>query len=134
MMLRHRCRSFLRAEDGSATVEFAILVPAFLSMVLFAADTAASFTRQSNILSISQQTARIVARHGLDAEGGADFAKDQLRSGAYTPEVAVTLDEVQQRVTVVVTSDTAEIAPFGFLSRAMSDTISVSVSQALEPI
>ncbi len=134
MMLRHRCRSFLHAEDGSASVEFAILVPAFLSMVLFAADTATSFTSQSNILSISQQTARIVARHGLDAVGAADFAKDLLRSGSYTPEVAVTLDEVHQRVTVVVTSDTTKIAPFGFLSRIMSDTISTSVSQALEPI
>lgn len=134
MMLCHRYRSFLRAEDGTATVEFAILVPAFLSMVLFAADTAAAFTHQSNMLSISQQTARIVARHGLDAEGAADFAKGQLRIGSYTPDVAVTLDDLLQRVTVVVTADTAEIAPFGFLSRAMSDTISVSVSHALEPI
>jgi len=122
------------AEDGAATVELAILVPAFLSMVLFAADIAVAFTKQSNILSISQQTASIVARHGLDAEGGMDFVKDQLRRGSYTPEVAVTLDEAQQRVTVVVTSDTAEIAPFGFLSRTMPDTVSVSVSQALEPI
>jgi Flp pilus assembly protein TadG len=134
MMLRHRCRSFLRAEDGSATVEFAILVPAFLGLVLFAADTAASFTRQSNMLSVSQETARIVARHGLDAAGAAGFARDRLRTASYTPEVAVTLDEVHQRVTVVVTSATSEIAPFGFLTRAMSDTISVSVSQALEPI
>lgn len=134
MTLRNRFRRFLYAEDGTATVEFTMLVPAFFGLVLFAADTATSFTRQSNMWSISQQTARIVARHGLDATAAADFAKDQLRMGAYAPDVAVTFDEGQQRVTVVITAATAQLAPFGFLSRTMADTISVSVSQALEPI
>lgn len=134
MMLCKRGRRFLRSTDGSASVEFALLVPAFLGMVLFAADTATSFTRQSNIWNISQQTARIVARHGLDPEAAALFAQGQLRFSGHTPEVVITVDEQHQQVTVVVTAESMALAPFGFLSRTMADTVSVSVSQALEPI
>ena len=134
MPLRDKCRDFLRREGGSASVEFTMIVPAFLSFIVFAADTATSYMRQSNIWTVSQQTARIVSRHGLDAAEGAQFAEDRLRIGSYTPEVAVTINEADQIVTVVVTIDSARLAPLGLLSRAMADTVSVSVSQALEPI
>ena len=127
-------RRFLHVTDGSAAVEFTMLVPAFLGFILFAADTATSYTRQSNLWSVSQQTARIVSRHGLDAEAGARFAEEHMRIGDYTPDVVVTINEADQLVTVVVTADSAELAPFGILSRALSDNISVTVSQALEPI
>jgi len=127
-------RRFLRVTDGSAAVEFTMLVPAFLGFILFAADTATSYTRQSNLWSVSQQTARIVSRHGLDAEAGARFAEEHMRIGDYTPDVVVTINEADQLVTVVVTADSAELAPFGILSRALADNISVTVSQALEPI
>ncbi len=134
MALRDTFRRLLRAEDGGATVEFTLLVPAFLGIVLFAADTATSFSRQSNIWSVSQQTARIVARHGMEPEAAAAFARHNLRIGDYMPEVAVTLDDRTQSVTVVVTAATAELAPFGVLSRALTKELTVSVSQALEPI
>lgn len=111
-----------------------MLVPAFLAFIVFAADTATSYMNQSNLWTVSQQTARIVSRHGLDEAGGEQFAEDHLRIGSYTPRVAVTINEADQIVTVMVTVDSARLAPFGLLSRTMSDTVSVSVSQALEPI
>ena len=134
MAIHQPIRRFLRASDGTATVEFAMLVPAFLGFILFAADTATSYTRQSNLWSVSQQTARIVSRHGLDAEAGARFAEDHLRIGDYTPDVVVTIDEADQLVTVRVTADSSVLAPFGILSPILPDSISVTVSQALEPI
>lgn len=134
MNVQQRISRFLRATDGSATVEFTMIVPAFLGFVLFAADASVSFTRQSTLWNVSQQTARIVARHALDAEGGERYAQGQLRFGKTPPEVVVTIDDVTQMVTVVVTAETAQMAPFGLLQFAMQDRMSVSVSQALEPI
>ncbi len=133
MTLPGRVRHFLRTDDGSATVEFTLLLPAFLGLIVFAADTATSFTRQSNLWSVSQQTARIVSRHGLDADQAVEFATGLLRQGGYMPEVSVTVDTDAQIVTVVVTAAATELAPFGIISRALSDHVSVSVSQALEP-
>jgi Flp pilus assembly protein TadG len=123
----------LGSEDGGATVEFTLLVPAFLSLMLFTADTSMIFLRQSSIWNVSQETARIVARHGLDIEDAEAFARDRLRLGDYTPDVAISIDQPGQLVTVLVTARSSKLAPFGFLSRTMADTVSVSVSQSLEP-
>lgn len=131
--LERSCRRFLTAEGGNASVEFTVLLPVFMALVVFAADTATIFTRQSNMWSVSQQTARIVSRHGLDAQAAEAFAADLLRQGSYTPDVTVQVDQDTQIVTVMVTADAAELAPFGILSRALDDEVSVSVSQALEP-
>jgi Flp pilus assembly protein TadG len=132
--LHRSFRRFRAAEDGNASVEFTVLLPVFMGLILFAADTATIFTRQSNMWSVSQQTARIVSRHGLDAAAAATFAAGLLRQGDYTPDVTVEVDEDTQIVTVVVTADSAKLAPFGILSRALDERVSVSVSQALEPI
>jgi Flp pilus assembly protein TadG len=133
IVLPRSCRRFLSAEDGSASVEFTVLLPVFMGLIVFAADTATIFTRQSNMWSVSQQTARIVSRHGLDAEKAEAFASDLLRQGSYTPDVTVQVDDDTQIVTVVVIAESAKLAPFGILSRVLDDRVSVSVSQALEP-
>ena len=133
-ILRKRLSSFLHAEAGSATVEFALWVPVFVSIMLLGADASAAFTRQSNFWSVSYETARIVSRHGLDAEAGAAFARNNMRIGSYAPEVAVTIDELTQTVTVLVTADFAKMAPFGILAFALNDSVSFTVSQTLEPI
>ena len=132
--LRKRLSSFLRADAGSATVEFALWVPVFIGILLLGADASAAFTRQSNFWSVSYETARIVSRHALDAEAGADFARDHMRIGSYTPEVAVTIDQLTQTVTVLVTADFGKMAPFGILAIGLDQRVSFAVSQTLEPI
>jgi Flp pilus assembly protein TadG len=132
--LQRSFRCFLRNEDGNASVEFTVLLPVFMGLVVFAADTATIFTRQSNMWSVSQQTARIVSRHGLDAEAAEEFATNLLRQGGYAPDVTVTVDADTQIVTVVVAASSTELAPFGILSRALEDRVVVTVSQALEPV
>ncbi len=132
--VRKHLSSFLRAESGSATVEFTLWVPAFLAILLLGADASASFTRQSNFWNVSQETARIVSRHALDAEEGEAFARDRMRIGDYVPEVDVTVDETTQTVTVLVTANAREMAPFGILAMALGDRVAVSVSRTLEPI
>lgn len=127
------CRRFLAAEEGNASVEFTVLLPVFMGLIVFAADTATIFTRQSNMWNVSQQTARIVSRHALDAKAAEDFAAGLLSQGGYTPEVRVDVDDDTQIVTVVISAASDELAPFGILSRAMGDKLTVSVSQALEP-
>ena len=54
--------------------------------------------------------------------------------GTYVPEIRVTIDDKTQIVTVSVTADADQVAPLGILSFALGDSVSFSVSQALEPI
>ena len=133
-LLHKRLSSFLRADAGNATVEFTLWVPVFIGILLLGADASAAFTRQSNFWSVSYETARIVSRHALDAKAGADFARDHMRIGSYTPEVAVTIDQMTQTVTVLVTADFGKMAPFGILAIGLDQEVSFAVSQTLEPI
>ncbi|MCU0826578.1 MAG: hypothetical protein MUE52_04065 [Tabrizicola sp.] len=127
-------RGFLSAEEGNATIEFTVLLPVYMGLIVLATDTASIFVRQSNMMDVSLQTARIVSRHALDADAAEVFASNLLRQGSYTPEVLVQVDAEAQTVTVRVTADLAELVPFGVLSRALNDRLSVTVSHALEPI
>ena len=72
--------------------------------------------------------------HALDAEAGAAFARNRMRIGSYVPEIEVKIDDETQMVTVSVTVDARQMAPFGILSLALGDRISFAVSQMLEPI
>jgi Flp pilus assembly protein TadG len=127
-------KSFLCTGDGSATVEFTLWVPVFLGILLLGADSSIAFTRQSNLWRVSHETARIVSRHAMDANEGAAFARNQMQLGDYTPEVEVMVDDAAQVVTILVRADPRELAPLGILSFALGDRISITVSQALEPI
>jgi Flp pilus assembly protein TadG len=124
---------FCRRDEGSVSVEFAIWTPAFLAVILLGADTSLSFSRQSNYWNVAYETARIVSRHGMDSADAVTHAKGEMEIGSYRPEVAIDINEATQMVTVTVTAEAAEMAPFGLLARALGETVSISVSKALEP-
>jgi Flp pilus assembly protein TadG len=133
-MKPNRIRSFFSSrEEGSVSVEFAIWTPAFLAVILLGADTSLSFSRQSNYWNVAYETARIVSRHGMDSNDAVAHAAGAMQIGSYRPDVAVDIDDTAQVVTVTVTAEAAEMAPFGILARALGETVSISVSKALEP-
>jgi Flp pilus assembly protein TadG len=125
---------FAAAECGNTTVEFTLWVPAFVGVLMLGADASTAFSRQSNLRNVMQETARFISRHALDAEEGEAFVRKRVGLGSYTPDVDIVIDETTQIVTVAVSVDPAEMAPFGLLALVMGDRISVSVSQALEPL
>lgn len=133
-MLKQHPSSFRRSENGSATVEFTLWVPAFLAIFLLGADASTAFTEQSNFWRVAHETARVVSRHALDAEAGAAFARDQQRIGSYAPDIEVQVDDAIQIVAVSVTAEGGKLAPFGLLSCSMGDQVSFVASQMLEPI
>lgn len=124
---------FSRREEGSISVEFALWAPVFFAVILLGADTSLSFSRQSDYWNEAYETARIVSRHGMDSADAVSHAQSAMEIGSYRPEVAVDIDEAAQMVTVTVTAEAAELAPFGILARALGETVSISVSKALEP-
>lgn len=134
--MRHRgiFRSFLARERGGVTVEFVLWVPVFFSLVLLSADASLLFLRQSNFWTVSRDTARIVARHGMGREAAEDWAAEHARIGDYRPDVAVRIDPVRDTVTVTISGKAAAMAPFGMMRFALGDRISAAVTQVREPI
>lgn len=131
---RGKFGSFFRRERGGVTVEFVLWVPVFFSLVLLSADASLLFLRQSNFWTVSRDTARIVARHGMGAEAAEDWAAEHARIGDYRPEVAVRIDPIRDTVTVTISGKAAAMAPFGMMRFALGDRISAAVTQVREPI
>ena len=125
-------RAFHRAERGSVTIEFVMWVPVFCGLLMLFADTSLTYMNQSNFWNVGRETARIVARHGFDAEAAESFAETHASFGRFTPEAQVTIDG--STVTVTITADAKSMSLFGILNFAQNQTIEARVTDVLEPI
>lgn len=124
--------AFHRSERGSVTVEFVMWVPVFCGLLMLFADTSLTYMNQSNFWNVGRETARIVARHGFDAEAAETYAETHASFGAFTPDALVTIDG--STVTVTITADARSISLFGILNFARNQTIEARVTDVLEPI
>jgi Flp pilus assembly protein TadG len=125
-------RSFLIDERGSATVEFVLLFPLFSMVLLLLADASLLFLRQTNLMNISRDTARIVSRYAMTPVEAKAYAEAAARTGqsAATAEVTV----LNGFVTVTITSDAASSAPFGMVAFAIGDEIVAQAVSTMEPV
>lgn len=131
---RNARRRFLAREDGTISVEFALWTPVFLALAMLTADVSFTFMRQANLWDVSRDTARIVARHGLDRQAAERYAADNARFGGHVPAISVDIDADAALVTVTMASTMRDLAPFGILGSALGGTVQIRVTQALEPI
>lgn len=129
-----RLRAFLHCSQGGLSVEFALWIPFFMALLLFAIDASLAFARQSSFMSISRETARIVARHGLEPAEAEVYAAQRAAFNGHRPEVAVTLDDRNETVTVTIGARTREVAPFGALGIFAGERVLASVTQVMEPL
>ena len=127
-----RLTGFARDTGGSVTVEFVMWVPVFCGLLMLFADTSLTYMNQSNFWNVSRETARIVARHGFDAEAAVAYAESHASFGDYRPDVSVSIDGTT--VTVTITADTSAISLFGILNFAEGQTVQTRVTDVLEPI
>ncbi len=130
--LGQQLRFFGRDVRGGVTVEFVLWVPIFIGIILLAADASVAFTRQSTMLDVSQNTARILARHGMTIDEALVYASAQSEFAGHKPAVDIQLSD--NEVTVLISADSRVMAPFGILAPALGDTVSVKVRHGLEPI
>lgn len=129
---RARASSVRTDTRGSVTIEFVLWVPVFMGLILLAADTSIAFMRQTDLWTITRDTARIVARHGMTSEEAADFIKSRIGEGSAAPQVDIEISGAS--VSVTVAASARDMAPFGLLRFTGADRVVASVTQAMEPI
>jgi Flp pilus assembly protein TadG len=64
--IRHRLRSFLRSESGASALEFAIVAPVFIFLVLATINLASMAYSVTDLHFAAQRTARCVAMKSTD--------------------------------------------------------------------
>ncbi len=117
---------------GSVTMEFVLWVPVFCGLLMLFADTSLAYLNQSNFWNVSRETARIVARHGLDEQAAEIYAETHASFGRSKPTARVVIDG--STVTVTISAVMADVTLFGILNFAQAKTIDATVTDVLEPI
>lgn len=125
-------RSFRRDEGGSTTIEFVLWVPLLFTLLLFATDVTLAFMRQSHVWQVSRETARIVARHGMDEAAAETFAQEKGAMGTSIPEVDVSFEGMD--VVVTMSLEASSLTPFNTLGLLLGDRVSSRVTHAMEPM
>jgi Flp pilus assembly protein TadG len=131
--LGHRnLRFFIEDSEGTATLEFVILVPLFTMLLLVVVDASLLFLRHTSLMNISRDTARIVSRHAMTPAEGKAYAEAfaATKSSTATAEVFFENDYVVVRLS----ADAASSAPFGLISFAVGDKIVARAISNMEPV
>jgi Flp pilus assembly protein TadG len=127
-----RIQGFLAEEDGTSTIEFVLMLPLFTLILLLLADASVLFLRHTSLMDVSRDTARIVSRYAMtpaEAKAYAEAAATTARSNA---TAAVTVSN--GFVTVTISSNAADSAPFGIVNFAVGDEIVARAVSTMEPI
>jgi Flp pilus assembly protein TadG len=125
-------RRFRRDEKGSATVEFVMMVPVFMGIMLLVADASLLYNKQAMLMNVSRDTARIVSRYALTAEEAQLHAAKLAGTVGDSAKARVTI--LNGFVTVTVETSAASAAPFGFVKFAVGEKISATATTVMEPI
>lgn len=123
---------FAAETRGGIAIEFVLWVPVFVGLLMLFVDTSLTFMNLSNFWNVSRETARIVARHGFDAQAAQNFAEAHARVGQYTPKAEVTIDGAT--VTVTITGNLRKMSVFGVLDFVPGQKFAVRVTDVMEPI
>ena len=123
--LARRClegwRSFLRRDDGASAVEFALIAPVLISMIMGIIQFGSLFFLQNNMANVARETVRLLAVGTISTRTEAEYyVRDKLVHWGAEPTLSVTepdpndpndLDYVV-RISIPM-SDATIVDPFG---------------------
>lgn len=82
--------SWLRREDGTVSVEFALWIPVFFMIFLLVADTSAAFLVRANMWHLASDVSRaVVLGHMTIAEAEAMLAQTTYYTVQFSPEDSI---------------------------------------------
>lgn len=127
-----RPRIFLRSEKGTATIEFVLIVPLFLALMAICVDASTLYTRQSVMLNVARDTARIVSRNAMTATEAKAYAERIASTQAATATATVGI--VSGYVTVSITAPAQDLAPMGIITFVTGSTVRATSTSIMEPV
>ena len=107
-----RCTEF-RKQRGQATVEFALILPVFLLLLLGIMEFGLVFHEYLVVTHAAREGARVATLGGTDAEvlSTVSTAADAIDRGALTTSIAPAVRVRGSRVTVMVTNQVSLMTP-----------------------
>ncbi len=114
---RHSIRAYVSDQRGVAAVEFAFVLPALILLLTGIVQAGLIFFVQHSMVSVAQETARLVAVGELTTGEGQTYADGRLINWGMTYNISVQQQGSDIVVDIAVPlSDVALIDGFGFFS------------------
>ena len=125
-------RRILRDDRGSATVEHALWLPVFASLIGVSIDASLSFHTHGRMWDAARETARRVSVGEMTPAQARTYASGLLPStAAYRIRVTQTADEMPT-VTVSIAAASADVSLFGTLDLLTSERLNTVYSMRRE--
>lgn len=124
-------KKFMRREDGTATVEFAIWMPFVFAVFLAAGELVMIFYGQSRILQVAQDATRQASIGRLQtAEDVSNYINTELPG--FATNASITNQVSRGVITTAVSVPVRDIAPFGIITALGSSQVTVVAQQVAE--
>lgn len=124
-------KKFMRREDGTATVEFAIWTPFVFAVFLAAGELVMIFYGQSRILQVAQDATRQASIGRLQtAEDVSNYINTELPG--FATNASITNQVSRGVITTAVSVPVRDIAPFGIITALGSSQVTVVAQQVAE--
>lgn len=129
--LRGRIRALFGSRDGSATVEFVLWFPVFVTMIAVITDLSFIYTTNASMWDAARDTARRMALRQMDVAEAEAFAASAVALGSsadYTVHATIGDD-----VMVEITTSTSAASVFGVYAAVLPGTLTARVTMLREP-
>ncbi|MFT6773041.1 MAG: Flp pilus assembly protein TadG [Paracoccaceae bacterium] len=121
----------LRNDRGTATLEFVLWLPVFVTIIALVTDLSFIYTTNANMWDAARDTARRMAVRQLDVPAAELFARNAIVVGS--PENFTVIASDGDDVVVEITSSASDASVFGVLTAVMPITLSARVTMMREP-
>ena len=133
--------TFVRDERGSQTIEFMLWIPGIVLLMVMVIDAATLYFAHAEMENVARDTARrmvIRAETGADPtdleNAASDYAAWRLSAHDYPHNVIATWDTTDMKMTVSISTNVGDVAPFGYVIEAiLAQSVVAQVAMRANP-
>ena len=125
-----KLREFLRDQHGGPTIEFVVLVPAFMFFLLLVVDTSILLLTRTEMFNMARTTARQISVGAISVDDAPAYVNDKILLAGRT----YTLGSLSGALVVVELSvNVGDASVFGFFTPILGRTMTTRVTFRREP-
>lgn len=128
----HRVARFAGDEYGSATIEFVLWVPIFVTILVAATDATVLYLNHTEMWNVSRDVVRRISVGDITEADAATYVQNELflRSASYTVQ---TSDPADLDVWVSIETNIGDASVFGIFKYVASRNLVATVTMRREP-
>ena len=126
-----KLREFLRDQHGGPTIEFVVMVPAFMFFLLLVVDASVLYLTHTEMYSMARTTAREISVGEISVDNASGYVNDKILLAGRTYSFGAVYKGAL--VVVEITANVGDASVFGFFTPILGRTLTARVQMRREP-